>query len=284
VPLSIKLIFILLLMPFSRAVASDLRSPSFFEQVGRDFKGASYGIYQNKNSFLLASGLVILARQYDFDMDQAWGGRGRLGEWQRVGNEVVGTGIPGAAFAIGSMVYGMSSDSGIREGILPFWYRSGLTHLEAIASTAVIVSVAKLATQKERPNQADSYSFPSGHTSTAFASATIIYGQFGPWYGVPAYGLALLTGLSRISARDHWLADTVAGGAIGVLVATAFLSNERAQSAEETFGSSEKVGKINSNFSGNQLDISRSKGPVHGLAIWPVWSPERLILNVSKRF
>jgi undecaprenyl-diphosphatase len=64
--------------------------------------------------------------------------------------------------------------------------------------------------------------FPSGHASTAFASATVI-----AWasrrLAVPAYVLAAAIAWSRVYVGVHWPLDVLGGAAVGVLVAIALL-------------------------------------------------------------
>ena len=79
----------------------------------------------------------------------------------------------------------------------------------------------KAAIGRERPNESDDDSFPSGHTSNAFALASVASAHYGNSVGVPAYGLASLIGLSRIRGNAHWLSDVVAGAALGHLVGRA---------------------------------------------------------------
>lgn len=60
-------------------------------------------------------------------------------------------------------------------------------------------------------------SFPSGHTSTAFAVATVwarVYADT-PWVGIVGYSTATLVGISRLHDQQHWLSDVLAGAAIG---------------------------------------------------------------------
>lgn len=65
-------------------------------------------------------------------------------------------------------------------------------------------------------NPDDSYhSFPSGHTATAFAAATVL-GKYYPRYRPYLYGLAVLVGLSRVYTQAHWPADVFLGAALGV--------------------------------------------------------------------
>jgi undecaprenyl-diphosphatase len=59
-------------------------------------------------------------------------------------------------------------------------------------------------------------SFPSGHTSTAFATATILSLQFKKWYViVPAYTYATIIGYSRMYQGVHYPTDVIGGAAVG---------------------------------------------------------------------
>lgn len=69
--------------------------------------------------------------------------------------------------------------------------------------------------RRDRPGNSDSYSMPSGHTSSMFAYAGVLAGSYGWKAGVPAYLAATLTGISRIKEDDHWFSDVVAGMFLG---------------------------------------------------------------------
>ncbi|TSC91801.1 MAG: membrane-associated phospholipid phosphatase [Parcubacteria group bacterium Licking1014_17] len=66
----------------------------------------------------------------------------------------------------------------------------------------------------------DSWSFPSGHASAAFALATGVY-LYDKKLGVISYVIALFIGLSRIYAGVHWPSDVLAGAVVGILTAIA---------------------------------------------------------------
>ena len=67
-------------------------------------------------------------------------------------------------------------------------------------------------------------SFPSGHTSAAFAAATVLSTELSRlhpskrrWLMAGSYGAATLVGLSRMYVNAHWASDVVAGAALGTL-------------------------------------------------------------------
>lgn len=67
-------------------------------------------------------------------------------------------------------------------------------------------------------------SFPSGHTSTAFALVTSLSLQYKKWYVVvPAFAWATSVGYSRLYLGEHYTTDVFAGAAIGI--GNAYLSN-----------------------------------------------------------
>jgi membrane-associated phospholipid phosphatase len=71
----------------------------------------------------------------------------------------------------------------------------------------------------------DSYqSFPSGHSTAAFAFASAItaelqreHAPIAGWAGPVLYSLAAVTGFSRTYYNKHWLSDVVAGAAVGTV-------------------------------------------------------------------
>ena len=77
----------------------------------------------------------------------------------------------------------------------------------------------KHAVTKRTPTAADFDSFPSAHTQAAFSGASFIHRRFGPRWGVPAYGVAAYTGLSRVKADRHYLDDVIAGMSIALMAA-----------------------------------------------------------------
>ena len=63
------------------------------------------------------------------------------------------------------------------------------------------------------------FSFPSGHSSNAFASAWALWRTLKKRWGVPALVLATLIALSRLYVGAHYPSDVLAGVVIGILSA-----------------------------------------------------------------
>jgi membrane-associated phospholipid phosphatase len=62
-------------------------------------------------------------------------------------------------------------------------------------------------------------SFPSGHTTEAFAVASVIATRSKGWeIPVIAYAAAALVGMDRINTRDHFASDVVAGAFLGTTI------------------------------------------------------------------
>jgi membrane-associated phospholipid phosphatase len=89
-----------------------------------------------------------------------------------------------------------------------------------------------------RPGSLDSdhQAWPSGHTSAAFSLATSVAMESdNAWVGALAYGLAGVTGWSRIAADRHWTSDVVAGAVVGTLATRATIRwLEARQAGDET--------------------------------------------------
>ena len=85
---------------------------------------------------------------------------------------------------------------------------------------AGIVNPIKYGAKELRPDGSTRNSFPSGHTATAFVSATILHKEYGltrsPWYSIAGYGVATATGVMRVLNNRHWISDVLSGAGIGI--------------------------------------------------------------------
>lgn len=98
-------------------------------------------------------------------------------------------------------------------------------------------TILKLAIVKKRPDGSDFNSFPSGHTSITFQSASYLQRRYGLQYGIPAYILASLTAYSRIKSNKHDLLDVVGGAFIGIGSTYLFTTPYQKKHIELTFRS-----------------------------------------------
>ncbi|RYY56727.1 MAG: phosphatase PAP2 family protein, partial [Chitinophagaceae bacterium] len=76
------------------------------------------------------------------------------------------------------------------------------------------------------PNGQNS-AFPSGHTTLAFAAATVYAKEYKNFKAVPiiSYGVASLISLSRITENRHWATDLISGGLLGFACGTQVVNN-----------------------------------------------------------
>lgn len=92
--------------------------------------------------------------------------------------------------------------------------------LKGEALMLVSVNILKYTTKELRPDEANIYSFPSGHTAQAFAAATFLSEEYKdkyPWISYMAYGMAGTTGLLRIANNKHFIGDVLMGAGMGIL-------------------------------------------------------------------
>lgn len=75
--------------------------------------------------------------------------------------------------------------------------------------------------------QTISSSFPSGHTTVAFAAATVFALEYKdkPLIPIIAYSAASLIGISRITENKHWATDVLVGAALGYLSGRQVVNN-----------------------------------------------------------
>ena len=99
------------------------------------------------------------------------------------------------------------------------WGRMIVSDAFSAVIMAGTVNGLKYSVGRLRPDGSRRNSFPSGHTATAFMTATMLHKEYGwrsPWFSIGGYTAAAVTGISRILNNRHWLSDVIAGGAIGI--------------------------------------------------------------------
>lgn len=99
------------------------------------------------------------------------------------------------------------------------WFAQSRNLALSLLVTKYTTAILKGVIVKERPNLQNNNSFPSGHTSAAFASATVLYEEFkdtSPLLAYSGYIFASGTAYLRMANNVHWLSDVLFGAAIGI--------------------------------------------------------------------
>jgi membrane-associated phospholipid phosphatase len=105
-------------------------------------------------------------------------------------------------------------------------FRNSIYVAASVAVTVIIANIAKYSINRPRPfeiypfiekeSAGGSPSFPSGHTSEAFALATSVSLTYPKWYVVaPSFLWAGAVGYSRMDLGVHYPSDVLAGAVIG---------------------------------------------------------------------
>ncbi|HVS98149.1 MAG TPA: phosphatase PAP2 family protein [Puia sp.] len=122
---------------------------------------------------------------------------------------------------------------------------------QAYITGAAVETVMKFLTSRQRPSyydaltgrnshvfhgpfyhfmKSDSYSyqsFPSGHTTVAFAAATVFAMEYKNIWFVPiiSYSAATAIGLSRVVQNAHWISDVLVGAGLGFITGRQVVNN-----------------------------------------------------------
>ena len=129
----------------------------------------------------------------------------------------------------GPLLVGMGLCSDLWRRRLPLAFLAAAT---ATGAASLVVHLLKQAFDRERPSVADpelgslvaipgNPSFPSGHSTTAFAAATAV-AILSPRLRPLAFGLAAAVALSRVYLRVHFPLDVLAGAVLGAAVGALF--------------------------------------------------------------
>src|SRR5688572_505488 len=105
--------------------------------------------------------------------------------------------------------------------------------IEAQLVSVTLTQSLKFATNRTRPD-GEARSFPSGHASAAFTTASVLHRHFGKRAAIPAYAVAVYTSASRLQANSHYASDVFVGAALGIAIgrtATLNVGNVRLQVA-----------------------------------------------------
>jgi membrane-associated phospholipid phosphatase len=159
--------------------------------------------------------------------------------WGYYGSGFVSVGISGVLYLTGL-------------GFSQRWLQeTGREALTSIAVAGIITGVLKITFGRSRPYVNDGpwdfsfpgtsssvWSFPSGHTTAAFALSSVLASRISnPYATIGLYCLAALTASQRMYSDEHWSSDVLLGASIGTAVGRIVAKN--------SIVSTEKVGLKN---------------------------------------
>lgn len=191
-----------------------------------------------REATIFAAGIAAAAALLSSDV--------RLASWARDPahqSPVLGSVMTGARLFgdPGSLVLGAGLWAGGRLAGNENVATDGVRALEAVAASGAVTFLVKGMVGRARPyaspgdahnmsfgrgfgTNSDYQSFPSGHTTAAFAFASSVTARVAErspararWLGPLLYGAAALTAYSRVYDNKHWASDVLAGAAIGTV-------------------------------------------------------------------
>lgn len=215
----IKMILIFFVFSFSSAFGWD----------GTDFKDEALSPWTTsaRNVFYVGTGLtlavlaledqVIDYTQKDLSNDKPLGSLSKFGD-------LAGQLVPNVLYVIGQSLAGVSGDK--------LGYSRAMGMVKATAYSSAVTTVLKYSIREPRPGRTNERnSFPSGHSTSAFAFGGYVYEEHGWKWGVPALAVASFVGVSRINDNRHYLHDVLAGMTIGLMYGVGISKVDKAKRA-----------------------------------------------------
>jgi hypothetical protein len=204
--------------------------PGFFETVVRDVKEMprllwhdTKAVYGNAGNliFLVGAGgaSIALRPEADDDIEDHYRKHhtfpsGERDTFDALGNPATGFAVAGLWYVAGQMTQDIKT------------YEVGKRAFSALIITDVSTLLLKLAACTESPNGTN-LAWPSGHTSSTMALATVLHDAYGPLVGIPMYGVTALVGIERLDSREHHFSDVIFGAALGWTVSHTIMKEHK---------------------------------------------------------
>lgn len=199
-----KFLFVLIALSFSvpsfgwgwKELGEEAATP-----VTTDAKYLLYGGAALTLALVVFEDSVIDPFQQKQARNKTLGDSSRWGDW-------MGQMVPNILYIGGMSIAGYNGD--------PEGYRRAIGMFKATAYSTSVTTLLKYTVREPRPIDSDwKNSFPSGHSTTAFAFSGYVMAEHEYWLGIPSLLLATFIGYSRINDNMHWLHDVTAGATIG---------------------------------------------------------------------
>jgi membrane-associated phospholipid phosphatase len=193
---------VIILVLFHSSIA--LSEETISQMLGRDFTSPIND--PKKNYYLWAAGGIIFGeiflQKVEKSFQKSTVTHKPLGKSSKIG-DLLGRGLPNFIYFMGMEIDGDKNKAGVM--------------LRASLISGLTTNVLKYTIREKRPDSNSRNSFPSGHTTMAFAFAGTIDAQHGHKWGLPAYIMATFAGYSRINDNKHYFFDVATGALIGTM-------------------------------------------------------------------
>lgn len=170
---------------------------------------------------------LVIDRPLRDEMRRHSGNNAFITQVERFGSQYA-AGVVGGFYVVGALTDDETSMQVAQDGIAASLIASGIV-------TPAIKWVA--GRSRPRANQGvynfkpfsdTNASFPSGHTTEAFALASVVANHYDEtWVACTSYSIASLVGLARTYHHAHFASDVVAGAMIGTLVGKSVVAHNR---------------------------------------------------------
>jgi len=191
------------------------------------WRGFKTSFWDVENALVLTAtmGASITIRESGVDdaIRRRTGGHRQLGDFDE---PIQLLGHPGTHFAAAGALWITSS---LTKDMKQHEVAKSLT--EALAVNGVVTLSLKAVANTRSPDN-ERHAWPSGHTSSAFATAAVLNEYYGPWVGIPSLALAGLVGYQRLDSRVHDFSDVVFGAVLGYVVGTSVSRDGKAEFPE----------------------------------------------------
>jgi hypothetical protein len=126
-----------------------------------------------------------------------------------IGSVYVQTGVAVGLYAIGRYILPADGEAKTNKVL-----HLGFDLIQAAIVTQTFVQGIKIAVRRDRPT-GECCAFPSGHSTTTFATAAVLERHLGYRAAVPTVLLAAYVAASRLHDNRHFLSDVIFGAALG---------------------------------------------------------------------
>ncbi|HSE42367.1 MAG TPA: phosphatase PAP2 family protein [Acidobacteriota bacterium] len=189
---------------------------TFGHDVGHDFLDLFSS--RNMKPLIFASAATAASFELDHETREAFENGNRQDTFSNLGNRLGDSYALAGGLAAVSLI-GLSTGNHKLKSV-------SYDLVRGYVLEAAVVLPLKHAVGRERPDDSDNLSFPSGHTTTGFLWATVLNHHYGPRIGVPAYAIATYIAASRLKRDVHYLSDVAAGAGIGYLIGRTVTNDE----------------------------------------------------------